>query len=98
MLDLGKLVYSDFSPHLNGVFTIQIGDLCIETRLVRVVPWGDTHDNRRQPFALTFRGPREPILPQQIHALGNPLLGTLEIFLVPVGPDELGMQYEAIFS
>jgi hypothetical protein len=53
---------------------------------------------RREPFSLIFRGPRGPWLPQRIHRLEHDKLGTLDIFLVPIGPDEQGMRYEAIFN
>ncbi|MBV9580464.1 MAG: hypothetical protein JO057_17925 [Chloroflexi bacterium] len=52
----------------------------------------------RQPFSLVFRGPRTPLAVQRIYRLEHAALGELELFLVPVGPDKLGMCYEAIFS
>jgi hypothetical protein len=52
----------------------------------------------RKPFALVFRGPPEPCLEQQIFTLDHDKMGTLQIFLVPIGPDEKGMRYEAIFT
>jgi hypothetical protein len=45
-----------------------------------------------------FRGPAEVVLPQKIYPLEHEALGKLEIFLVPIGPDEAGMCYEAVFS
>ena len=53
---------------------------------------------RREPFSIVFRGPRAVVLPQRIYRLEHDTLGTLEIFLVPIGPDETGMRYEAIFN
>ena len=52
----------------------------------------------RDPFSLAFRGPRTPVQPQRIYALEHARMGTLEIFLVPTGPDEDGMRYEAVFT
>ena len=52
----------------------------------------------RAPFSLVFRGPREIVLPQRIYALEHAELGRFEIFLVPIGPDEVGMRYEAVFA
>jgi hypothetical protein len=37
-------------------------------------------------------------LAQKIHRLEHATLGALDIFIVPIGPDRLGMLYEAIFS
>jgi hypothetical protein len=52
----------------------------------------------RQQFALVFRGPLEPALPQATYAVEHDELGRLEIFLVPIGPDGSGMRYEAVFA
>jgi hypothetical protein len=53
---------------------------------------------RRAPFSLLFRGPITPWVPQGIYRLENEKRGALEFFLVPIGPDEKGMRYEAIFN
>jgi hypothetical protein len=53
---------------------------------------------RRTPFALIFRGPREIILPQRIYRLEHATLGAFELFIVPVGADAQGVDYEAIFT
>ena len=52
----------------------------------------------RKQFALVFRGPLEPVLPQATYAVEHDELGRLEIFLVPIGPDGSGMRYEAVFA
>ena len=53
--------------------------------------------HNRQPFHLIFRGPPSSPLPQRIYALKHGAFG-LEIFLVPIGPDDRGLCYQAIFS
>ncbi len=53
----------------------------------------------RAPFSLIFRSPGERRhAPQQIYTVRHPELGEIEIFLVPIGPDERGMRYEAVFT
>ena len=59
----------------------------------------------RTPFSVVFHGPLEPILPQGIHRLEHERFGTLELFLVPIGPNEVppgekptAMRYEAVFG
>jgi hypothetical protein len=49
-------------------------------------------------FSLFFRGPVAPFFPQAIYRLNHATLGTVDLFLVPVGPDGKGMQYEAVFN
>ena len=53
---------------------------------------------RQQPFAIEFRGPRDRVLSQGMWHLEHPQLGAHDIFLVPVGPDDAGMCYEAVFN
>lgn len=49
-------------------------------------------------FSLMFRGPGQAVLPQATYTLEHAALGTLVIFLVPVGRDPQGVQYQAIFN
>jgi hypothetical protein len=61
----------------------------------------------RGPFSVLFHGPLEPVLPQGIYLVEHDRLGRLELFLVPVGPDDTPaagqaaatvMRYEAVFG
>lgn len=60
----------------------------------------------RAPFDVVFHGPLEPLLPQGNYLLKHDRLGALELFLVPIGPDNLtapereptAMRYEAVFG
>jgi hypothetical protein len=40
----------------------------------------------------------QPVLPQRIYHLEHPEVGGFDLFLVPVGPNAQGMQYEAVFT
>lgn len=53
---------------------------------------------RSEPFSCLFRGPVESPLAQGTHTLLHPELGRVELFLVPVGPADGGLTYEAIFA
>jgi hypothetical protein len=100
---LDKLTLADFLPETGKRFRIEPGDLsALEVELVAAT---DLSRGKlaagRMPFSLLFRGPFQPVLPQRIYAV-QPVeasaLERIEIFLVPVGPDESGMRYEAIFN
>lgn len=53
----------------------------------------------REPFSLTFRAESPRFyLPQGIYQLDHGHHGELHMFLVPLGPDEKGMCFEAIFN
>ena len=89
-----------FSRCRGDRFRIQVEPHSLEAELIEVTKLGDADAAGRQgrPFSVLFRGPAEPILRQAIYHLEHPELGTLGLFLVPVGPDEHGMRYEAVFT
>lgn len=93
-----QLTLATFSDRVGDIFDAVIPDhtLRLELMLVRKIASAQTKGDR--PFALEFRGPLDPIWRQSIYKLHNQQLGTLDIFLVPVGPDEQGMIYEAVFN
>jgi hypothetical protein len=53
---------------------------------------------RRKPFSLLFRGPLTPVWQQRIYRVEHDGMGSFDLFLVPVGPKNGGMEYEAIFT
>lgn len=99
-MNLEKLTADSFAPHLGsrfGVATSPLGRLQVE--LISVTPSPSAAGPRAGgSFSLVFRGPLQPVLPQRIYRLEHAALGPLEIFLVPIGPDEQGMRYEAVFG
>jgi hypothetical protein len=53
----------------------------------------------RRPFSIEFLGPiSQQYLLQRIYHLEHPAFNALEIFLVPLGPLNGRMRYEAIFN
>ncbi|MFH0342561.1 MAG: DUF6916 family protein [Chromatiales bacterium] len=71
----------------------------IEMELLEVNSLGHKHPRAgREPFSLVFRGPKAPVLIQKIYPLEHRSLGALDLFLVPIGPDQAGMRYAAIFT
>lgn len=53
---------------------------------------------RQESFSLMFRGPLTPFVPQGTRILRHAELGEMAIFLVPVGQEKDGFQYEAVFN
>jgi hypothetical protein len=66
----------------------------LEVQTHRYAPPGQ----KRHGFSITFRSARPGHVEQGIHTLSHEQMGTVEIFLVPVGPREGGMCYEAVFN
>ncbi|MGH7748287.1 MAG: DUF6916 family protein, partial [Candidatus Dormibacteria bacterium] len=54
--------------------------------------------NRGLNFSLLFRGPRESPLEQGMAELEHPVIGAVAVFIVPVGVDAAGVQYEVVFN
>jgi hypothetical protein len=69
-----------------------------EAELVEVNELGRPSGNARAPFSLVFRGPSGQEVAQRIYRLEHEELGAFDLFLVPIGPDETGMRYEAVFT
>jgi hypothetical protein len=69
----------------------------IELRLVEIRRLG-TSRREGGAFALTFLAPAGPFLPQKIYSIANGALGTLSLFIVPIGPMQGGNGYEAVFT
>lgn len=98
-LDLATVTRATFSPLLDTVFLLQregARPLPLTLREVSDLPIAPTAP--RRPFLLRFLSADPGALPQQIYALNHPALGTLEIFLVPAGPLEGRMRYDAVFG
>jgi len=101
---LDRLTANSFAPAVGETFLLDAGEAgrieleLTESRLHDPDAPAEDASGARAPFTLTFRGPAEPILPQGIYRLEHPSLADLEIFIVPIGRDEAGTTYEAVFA
>ena len=91
--------YSDFQACLNQPFILTEDDLSDELELIRVdlIEQAQTLENR-EAFSILLQSRKEFILPQKIYQLRHRQLGEIQLFIVPVGQDENGVRYEAVFS
>jgi hypothetical protein len=98
------LTHAEFAGRLGEDFSLVGGDGAgVTLELVEATessePGGRGPEGQeRRQFSLVFRGPATPVLPQGSYPLGHQELDGLELFLVPIGPDSLGMRYEAAFA
>ena len=97
IVDLAALGIGDFKPHLGSQFDVQAPGGVVAMKLSRVDPAGDS-GRKGGAFSLIFAAPRGPWLPQAIYPVTHPVLGVMEIFLVPIGPLQGGSGYQAIFT
>jgi hypothetical protein len=100
--DLDRLAKDDFDPHVGDEFELELGgDKTLSLALVSSdsLSSNTVASATRAPFSLIFRSSGERRhAPQQIYTVRHAELGPMEIFLVPIGPDEGGMRYEAVFT
>lgn len=92
-----ELTKDFFAARSGQVFGVALGDgRSLDVELVHL---RDGRSGPRQAaWAVEFRGPRTPYLPQGNYVLSQPEVGTFELFLVPVGQDGQGCYYESVFN
>lgn len=96
-VDIATLTPADFEPRIGDDFRIATPAGAVELKLAEVQALGRSPRNGGA-FSLTFLSPPGPFLPQAIYPLENSALGTLELFIVPLGPKDGRNSYEAIFA
>lgn len=99
-MDIQDLTYETFRDRTGQAFRDTEAGISLEllevedlTAVARNVP-----PDARTPFSLVFRGPAEPAVSQGIRPLEHDELGSLEIFVVPIGMEPDGLRYQAVFS
>jgi hypothetical protein len=100
--NLNRLTRDDFDARIGDMFGLYLGGdetLSLELVSSESLPSGIVDDATRTPFSLIFRsaGVRTHV-PQRIYTVSHDELGAMQIFLVPIGPDDGGMRYEAVFT
>jgi hypothetical protein len=95
--DLAELSVGDFSPHLDTIFDMQAPGGTIALKLAEATASGQSR-RASGSFSLLFVAPAGPWLPQAIYPLQHKALGSMEIFLVPIGPVPGGNGYQAVFA
>lgn len=100
---LRTLTHEQASGYIGDAFQIRFDDgTTVDLRLEEVQLLTEKHVNpmmKRDAFALHFRGPREIQLKQATYPVYHEQLGgPLYVFLVPIGVNATGFEYEAVFN
>ncbi|HTZ03449.1 MAG TPA: hypothetical protein VMC05_14040 [Xanthobacteraceae bacterium] len=96
-----SLVFEDFSGKVGHIFVVKDEDVPSVALTLREAEPLDPKfapPGVRPPFSLIFLAPGPQILPQRIYQMENDSLGSVAIFLVPVGGDAEGVHYQAVFN
>ena len=86
-----------FARAVHQEFSLSLGASNMTLTLVEAAPLPHG-GGMRQPFSLIFRAASMLVLPQKLYPLSNATLGSLSIFLVPIGKDAAGVLYQAVFN
>lgn len=97
------LTEKEFLQHINTKFRLDgEGVERIELELVEVKTYGnkDKAGERggMERFSVFFRGPLDVFLQQATYSLRHEKMGSFDLFLVPLGREEEGYSYEAVFN
>jgi hypothetical protein len=91
-----------FAGHIGDGFRLEMtGAEAVSLSLVRAQALGSEASTRaggRAPFSLEFSGPATPVFPQATYHFSHATIGEFDMFIVPIGPTDGGMRYEAIFT
>jgi len=96
-----SLTEEEFSRHLNTKFRVRVEapePVELELTEVRGRPSEPHEQQGMERFSVFFRGPAHLRLNQHTFTLAHVRMGEFDLFLVPVGRDERGFNYEAVFN
>jgi len=92
-----RLEHEDFAKHLNSTFRIRIAESqTVESQLTEVSEL--LLSPKQERFSLVFRTSNDFFLGQGQRPFEHDVIGEFELFLVPIGRDDNGTDYEAIFN
>ena len=99
-----NLSADDFSPHVGDRFVLESESQgSVAVQLVEATPLKHSADRprelpQREAFSLVFSAPGQAQLTQDTFQVRHTALGSLSMFLVPVGPTGSTRQVEAVFA
>lgn len=93
------LTEAEFSKHLNTTFRIT-GEAPLELELTEVKGYLSKSNEQTgmERFSAFFNGPGDRLLRQGTYSLEHDVMGSFELFLVPIARDEKSFRYEAVFN
>ena len=93
-----QLIFEDFEHRAGSVFKHSEPAVALRLEEATLLPARFAAPDLRPPFSLIFIGPGDMILPQRLYQLTHEEMGEVTIFLVPIGKDQRGVLYQAVFN
>jgi hypothetical protein len=93
------LTEEEFSKHVNTKFRVTSQE-AIELELTEVKGYSakPNEQDGLERFSAFFHGPTDRYLPQRSYTIEHDVMGSFELFLVPIARDEKSFRYEAVFN
>ena len=101
-MPLAEMCQTTFAEAVRSKFRVHASALTpVEVELVEATahPSGqETAPAQARSFSLVFAGPLLHFLPQRTYLFEHEKLGAFDLFIVPIGKDQDGFRYEAVFN
>jgi hypothetical protein len=95
---LDRISKEDFEPLVGQKVKVYRDESGSELEVKEVVATRSPSPRATEPFRIVLRSRDGWIATQGIFRIEHPVLGELELFAVPIGPDGEGLCYEIIFN
>ncbi|MBV9928786.1 MAG: hypothetical protein JOZ96_27470 [Acidobacteria bacterium] len=96
-----RLTEEDFKRHVGTKFVVRVETPTpLELELSEVKSYNPEASEQlgMERFSLYFQSPGDIMLNQGTFTFDHPEMGELLLFVVPIGRDERGFQYEVVFN
>ena len=94
-----QLTFEIFNRRLHSQFCVLVDSAnTVQIELFEVTRGDSISNPRQETFSLLFNGPASPILSQRTYCFEHDEIGRFDLFIVPVGENQTGVQYQAIFN
>lgn len=90
--------FEQFQRFENDTVELRVNGLTLSATIVEVTAMPKHGDAQRTPFSIILVSDDNENHGQQMYTMVHSTIGDVELFLVPLGPKDSGMSYEAVFT
>jgi len=95
---LEKITHESFEALVGETLNLKAGETSFQADVESVTLLRENPGQGRRSFSVLLQAHDASNHGQQMYQISHPDLGELDLFLVPVGPGEKGMNYELVFN
>lgn len=90
--------FETFEKQIGSAVNLSVGDQKLPAKIIEVMKMTKHGDAERDPFSVLIVTDSSDHYEQQLFKFDHAELGKFDLFMVPIGPKENGMCYEAVFT